>query len=147
MLTVGLTDDALDEYYSHVKDMEEYGYINNASKRAETPEFCMIIENKWANTKLHDVEKNGETLQKTFERLKLYAIRLQKTLGLEDQSNAILCDIFRRALQDELFWGWVDDYEPNVTADKMCGKILNSTVKHERLQNSKLVTGSSPSTI
>ncbi len=47
---MALTDDALDEYYSHVKDKEEYNHINNASalirivsKRLETPEFYMMI--------------------------------------------------------------------------------------------------------
>ncbi len=49
----------------------------------------------------------------------------------------MLCDFFQRALQDESFWGWVNDYEPDITADKMCGEIMNAIVKHERLQKSK----------
>ncbi len=59
MLTMALTEDALDEYYSHVKDKKEYSHINNASalirivsKRLETPEFYMMIKNKWSETKL-----------------------------------------------------------------------------------------------
>lgn len=45
----------------------------------------------------------------------------------------MLCDFIRRALQDELFWGWVHDYEPDITADKLCGKIRNAIAKHEHL--------------
>ncbi len=89
---MALTDDALDEYYSHVKDKEEYDHINDPSalirifsKRRETPDFYMMIKNKWSETKLCDVRRAGETLQKTFERLKRYAIRLQKTSGPEYQ--------------------------------------------------------------
>ncbi len=64
------------------------------SKRLETPEFYMMIKNKWLKTKLCDVRRAGETLQKTFERLKRYDVRLQKTLGPEYQSDAMLCDFF-----------------------------------------------------
>ncbi len=64
----------------------------------------MMIMNKWSETKLCDVRRAGETLQKTFERLKLSAVRLQKTLRPEYQSDAMLCEFFRRALQDESLW-------------------------------------------
>ncbi len=84
----------------------------------------------------------GESLQKTFERLKRLAIRLQKTLGPEYQCDAMQCDFFRRALQDESFWGWVNDYELDITAGKMCGKIMIAIVKHERLHKSKRDTNS-----
>ncbi len=52
----------------------------------------MMIKNKWSETKLDDVLRGGGTLQKTFERLKRYAISLHKTLGPEYQSDAMLCD-------------------------------------------------------
>ncbi len=34
----------------------------------------------------------------------------------------------------------VNDYEPDITAEKMCGKIVNAIVKHERLHKSKGAT-------
>ncbi len=83
LLTMALTDDALDEYYSHVKYKEEYDHINNeseliriVSKRLETPKFYMMIKNKWWETKLCDVrhqkrlkeiaEAKGKTQNRNF---------------------------------------------------------------------------------
>lgn len=112
-----------------MKDNDEYRHLSNASslirivsKRLQTQEFLMMIKNKWSEGRLSDVKRSGDSFQRTFERLKRLAIRLQKTFGADYQSDNMMCDFYSRALQDEPFWTWVYDYEPNITSDKMCGR-------------------------
>ena len=78
------------------------------------------------------MKKQGEFLQKAFEKLRKKARRLQKVLGTAYDSDEMLCDFYRRALQDELFWAFVLDWEYGTTAEKLCGRIHNAIVKYER---------------
>lgn len=137
-----------------MKDNDEYRHLSNASslirivsKRLQTQEFLMMIKNKWSEGRLSDVKRSGDSFQRTFERLKRLAIRLQKTFGADYQSDNMMCDFYSRALQDEPFWTWVYDYEPNITSDKMCGKIVNAIVKYERLRKSKMPSSSASRTV
>ncbi len=67
------------------------------------------------------------------ERLKKQAERLQKILGKAYSSEAMLCDLFRRALQDKRFWAYVSDLDPDQSAAELCGKIRNGILKQSRL--------------
>jgi len=61
----------------------------------------MMHKNQWTDLKLSDVKGDGDSDQKAFEKLRRKANRIQKTLGKEYHSEAMLCDFYRRALQDE----------------------------------------------
>lgn len=153
-IPLALKEEAGGEYYEHMKGNEEYQKLRNASillriiaKRLETPEFIMEHKNKWTELTMADVRRPGDTIQKTFERLKKHVTRLQKILGRTYQNDHMLCDFFRRALQDEPFRGWVYDFEPDITAENLCGKIRNAIVKQTRINEQKGNTESMANTL
>ncbi len=56
-------------------------------------------------------------------------------------------NFFRRAFPDEQFWGWIKSHKPDITAYKMCSKILNAIVKYKRLEKSGKATESMANTV
>lgn len=85
---------------------------------------------------MSDVRRPGDTIQKTFERLKQHSKRLKNILGRTYQNFHMLCNFFRRGLQDEPLWGWVYDLEPDISGKNLCEKIRNAIVKQtEEIKN------------
>ncbi len=45
----------------------------------------------------------------------------------------MLCDFFRKEIQEKQFWEAVHDWDEGITAEKLCGKKSNAIVKYERM--------------
>lgn len=139
-LPFAFRDDALDEYNANFRDEVRQGKYRNASavireisQRLETPEFKMFNMNQWVTLRMSDVRKTGDSTQMTFARLKRRVRRLQKTLGAVYKSDISLCDFYRRSLQNEQFWAYVDDSDPQLSSEVLQTKIELAIEKHSRL--------------
>ena len=138
--------DAADEYRSGFRTRVKQGEFRNASrvikalaKNLETSEYLTYIRDQWNTLTLADVREEGETLQTSFSRLVRKARRLQQRLGQEYSSDFLLCDFYRRAVQNEPFWAHVDDSSPKLTSRKLQGKIENAIEKEVRLRRRRRV--------
>eukprot|EP00171_Calliarthron_tuberculosum_P018174 IDg18174t1 len=85
---------------------------------------------------MQDVRRSGDSLQLAFARLKRRARRLQKTLGEYYDSDGALCDFYRRSLQTESFWAYMDDSDPQLTSEALHGKIELAMEKYSRINKS-----------
>ena len=143
VLPFALKDDALDEFNQNLRDDVRNGSYRSAkgvilaiSHSLETAEFKMENKNLWSSMTLDSVRAAGEPLERSFVRLKKRARKLQSRLGGAYLSEAIFCDFFRRALQDEAFWMYVDDSDPNITSEVLFSKV-NLAIQRYRRETSK----------
>ena len=142
VLPFALKDDALDEYNQNIREDVRAGKFKSAkgivlaiSRNLETAEFKMSNKNLWTSMTLQDVRSNGESLERSFARLKKRARKLQSRLGGDYRSDSIFCDFFRRALQDEPFWTYVDDSDPNITSEILFSKVNLAIQRFQREDN------------
>ena len=143
VLPFALKDDALDEFNQNLRDDVRNGSYRSAkgvilaiSHSLETAEFKMENKNQWSSMTLDSVRAAGEPLERSFARLKKRARKLQSRLGGAYLSEAIFCDFFRRALQDEAFWMYVDDSDPNITSEVLFSKV-NLAIQRYRRETSR----------
>eukprot|EP00171_Calliarthron_tuberculosum_P002178 IDg2178t1 len=109
-LPFAFKDDALEEFNMNFRDQVKPGVYRNAS---------------------------GDSLQLAFTKLKRKARKLQKTLGASYAEDGALCDFYRRSLQNESFWAYVDDSDPQLTSEIMHGKIELAIEKYSRINKSQ----------
>ena len=134
-----LKDDALDEYNQNLHDEVSDGKFRSAKgilfaiwHRLETSEFKMENKNLWSSMALSSIRVEGESLDRSFSRLKKKARKLQSRLGGDYKSDGIFCDFFCRALQDEPFWMHVDDSDPKITSEVLFSKISLAIQRYQR---------------
>ena len=116
LLHIARSGDALEEYSTNVgksdkckRILQASAFIRIVRKKLETPEFKTMNRNECTNLTLEDKKIQSESVLKALEGLKKMATKLQKVVGGAYGSDEMLCDFYRRALQDEPFWPYVPD--------------------------------------
>ncbi len=108
--------DALDEYIANFNQRVKDGELRNVPYTLtalglglEASEYKAFIKNQWNTMTLADTRHSGDSTLMAFGKLVRRAQKLQRKLGPEYKAEELLCDFYRRALQRESFWAYVDD--------------------------------------
>ncbi len=138
-LKFALKGDALDEYNENFNQRVKDGEFRNASNALtalglslETYEYNAFIKNQWNTVTLADTRDSGDSTLMAFGKLVRRSQKLQPNLGPEYKADALLCDLYRRALQREPFWAYVDDSAHKISSKKLQGKI-ELAIEKERI--------------